>query len=118
MSLFEVMYGVLPRMDPGTGTGTSLVVPSSDVHRRLELLAGSVPRAIAQELQQRRGSLLHPLTSSGRGKGARGPRYRFREIACIRIKVLRTVQDPRSAPPSIRVRVTSRQDIKEGYSCW
>ena len=46
VSPFELMYGVPPRMDPRAEIGASLVVPSSDIHRRLELLAGSVPRAI------------------------------------------------------------------------
>ena len=33
-------------MDPRAEIGSSLVIPSSDIHRRLKLLAGSVPRAI------------------------------------------------------------------------
>ena len=46
MSPFELTYGFPPRMDPRAEIGASLVIPSSDIHRRLELLAGSVPRAI------------------------------------------------------------------------
>ena len=46
VSPFELMYGVPPRTDPRAEIGPSLVVPSSDIYRRLELLAGSVPRAI------------------------------------------------------------------------
>ena len=46
VSPFELMYGVPPRMEPRAGMSASLVAPSLDIHRRLELLAGSVPRAI------------------------------------------------------------------------
>ena len=46
VSPFELMYGVPPRMDSNEKTGPSLVIPSFDNHRRLELLAGSVPRAV------------------------------------------------------------------------
>ena len=40
VSPFELMYGVPPRMDPRAEMGASLVVPSSDVHRCLEIPAG------------------------------------------------------------------------------
>ena len=46
VSPFELMYGVPPRMDSNEKTGASLVIPSFDHHRRLELLARSVPRAV------------------------------------------------------------------------
>ncbi|CDF33201.1 unnamed protein product [Chondrus crispus] len=46
VSPFELMYGIPPRMDSSAETGASLVVPSLDHHRRLELLTGSVPRAV------------------------------------------------------------------------
>ena len=46
VSPFELMYGVPPRMNPGAKISPSLFVPSSDGHRRLQILAGSVPRAI------------------------------------------------------------------------
>ena len=46
VSPFELMYGVPLQMDPGAEMGASLVVTSSDVQRCLELLGGSVPRAI------------------------------------------------------------------------
>ena len=52
----------------------------------------------------------HLLTSSSRGKGARGASNRFQahEMACIRIKVLRNMKNSRRTPPSLRIRVVSR----------
>ena len=46
VSPLELMYGVTLRMDPRAEIDASVVVPSSDIHCRLRLLAGSVPRAV------------------------------------------------------------------------
>ena len=46
MSPFELMYGVPPQMDYRAVTGASLIIPSLDHRRRLEVLAGSVPREV------------------------------------------------------------------------
>ena len=52
-------------MDSCAGMGPSLVVPSSDVHRRLELLAGSVPRAIRSGTSEGGKVLVARGTASG-----------------------------------------------------
>lgn len=49
MSLFTLLYGVPTQIDPVNETGTDLVVPSPDYHRRMEILARSVPQAICCE---------------------------------------------------------------------
>ena len=45
-SPFELMYGVPPKMNTRAEIGAGVVVPSSDIHRRLELLAAYFPGAI------------------------------------------------------------------------
>ena len=52
-------------------------------------------------------------------KGACDTRDRFpwHEMACIRVKVLRTVQNPRSTSPLLRVGVASWPNIEVTHSC-
>ena len=78
VSSFEIMYRVPPGMDPRAGMGVGLVVLSSDVHRRLELLAGSVPRAIRSGASEEKRIAVASSPFFRQGESSRSKRDCFR----------------------------------------
>ena len=121
MSPFELMYGIPPRMDPRPEIFASVVIPSADIHRRLELLAGYVPRAIRAGASNEKRIAVASSYFFRQGEKvlvARGTAFCGTKWPANVLELLRTEKNSRSPTTSIRLRFASQEDIKETNLCW